>query len=248
MGVAFIANSLLFLVGTQFISVILLLIGILSVLSNPDISLVLTTILNVMSSRNPFIFVPAVLLSLFSLLSYIFFFIGWFFIVYGEKEISSGFPDSIRIGSIFAFFYLIIYLIRVSVALFSLLGFGTMMYIQEIFVGSGLLFNIIDGILLSLALLNFAKAPGYPTTVYHIRKTGISYVSGTAFAAIGYTILISSLILSAVSGFLVVTGLVLIYLGFGLMIASLLKFHELYFVIVKRIEDKDYVFKPHVWF
>ncbi|MEM4294099.1 MAG: hypothetical protein QXJ27_08050, partial [Thermoplasmata archaeon] len=157
-GVAFIANSLLFLVGTQFVSVILILIGILSVLSNPDITVVLTTTLNVMSSRNPFILVPAVLLSLFSFLHYLFFFIGWFFVVYGENEISSGFPDCIRTGSIFAFFYLIIYLIRVSVSLFSLAGFGHLLYIQEIFVGSGLLFNIIDGILLSLSLLYFGKA------------------------------------------------------------------------------------------
>ncbi|MEM3396325.1 MAG: hypothetical protein QW620_05625 [Thermoplasmata archaeon] len=234
---------MLFLVGTQFISVILLLIGILSVLSNPDISIVLTTILNVMSSKNPFIFVPAVLLSLFSFLSYLFFFIGWFFLVYGENEIPSGFPESVSKGSIFAFFYLIVYLVRVSVSLFALVGFGTLMYIQEIFVGSGLLFNIIDAILLSTALLYFARANAYPTTAYHIRNTGFMYVGGAACAAIGYTTLICGIIFSAVIGLLVVAGLVLIYLGFGVMIASLIKLHELYFVIVKRIEEEDYIHK-----
>ncbi|MEM3512717.1 MAG: hypothetical protein QXH13_00925, partial [Thermoplasmata archaeon] len=83
----------------------------------------------------------------------------------------------------------------------------------------------------------------YPTTAYHIRNTGFMYVGGAACAAIGYTTLICGIIFSAVIGLLVVAGLVLIYLGFGVMIASLIKLHELYFVIVKRIEEEDYIHK-----
>jgi len=219
---------MLFLLATQFFSVILLLIALISVLSNPDISVALPTLLNVMNSRNPFIFVPACCLSLFDFLSYLFFFIGWGLVVLGKVGFS---PEELGKGSIFAFFYLLIYLLRVSVSFSALLGLASLAYIQELFVGSGLLFNLIEAILLSLALLYFAKAFASPAKVYDIKNTGMMYISGATFAGIGYVIFLSGLIFPFASSVFAVTGLVLIYLGFGIMITMLKKFNELWLAI-----------------
>ncbi|MGC9060306.1 MAG: hypothetical protein ACP5JR_03605 [Thermoplasmata archaeon] len=234
--------------GTQFISVILLLIAILSIISNPDITQALGIIFSVMSSRNPLIYIPALLLTIFTFLGYIFFFIGWALIVYGEKEIPSASPESINIASVFAFLYLILYLIRVSVSIFTVLGFAPVIMLQELFLGAGMIFNIIDAIFLSLSLLYFARHLAYPTTRYHIRNTCYAYVAGAASSAIGYTILLSGVFFFGASAPLVIAGLVLIYLGYGLMISAIVKFHELYFVIVERIEKEDFVVRArHYW-
>jgi|GEM_PF-3317603 len=240
-GVVFLAHSMLFVLGTHVVSLILLLIGIIEVLSEQDIGRALVIILSVMSSKNPLIYIPAILLTLFSLCGYILFFLGWFFIVFGQKEIGGVYSPGVLIGSISAFIYLIIYLVKLSASAFTLLGFATLAFLQEIFIGAGLLFNIFDAVLVSVAMLQFAKHIAFPTTLYHLRNTGYMYIGGAASTAIGYVVLFSGIIFSAVSAPLVIVGLVLLYLGFAVMITALMKFYELYFVIVKRIESGDYI-------